>query len=136
MERMWVWMIVAGMLVTGTINTLLNKYQDLTCVADCDTEHKHMFEQPLLQTLNMFVGEILCLFAWSLSSYLSPRKEYQAIPSSEEEGDQESEGTTTQKPELTGWLQIYFLLPTICDLTATTLMNVGLMFISASIYQM
>ena len=44
--------LVGGMLFTGTINTLLNKLQDLTCVDNCDapieSEKKH-FEQPLFQ---------------------------------------------------------------------------------------
>ena len=46
------------------------------------------------------------------------------------------EAETEQKPPLVGLNQLWFLLPTLCDLTATTLMNVGLMFVSASIYQM
>jgi hypothetical protein len=37
---------------------------------------------------------------------------------------------------LEGWKVLLLWLPTICDLTATSLMNVGLLFISASIYQM
>ena len=65
--------IVAGMLFTGTINTLLNKFQDLQCVADCDSAHPHTFEQPLLQTLNMFVGEILCLFVFLLMDLMQKR---------------------------------------------------------------
>lgn len=120
MDRTTVLLIVAGMISTGTINTLLNKFQDLQCIANCDSKPLY-FTQPLLQTLTMFVGEILCLLVY----YLTVRKvEYEAVE------------TTTVKPALSGSLQILFLLPTLCDLTATTLMNVGLLHISASIYQM
>lgn len=37
---------------------------------------------------------------------------------------------------LTGWRRLWLWLPTLCDLTSTTLMNVGLLYCSASIYQM
>ena len=44
--------LVIGMLFTGTINTLLNKLQDLTCVENCrdlNRQHHVLFEQPLWQ---------------------------------------------------------------------------------------
>ena len=37
---------------------------------------------------------------------------------------------------LTGWNVTLLALPACCDITATTLMNVGLLFVAASIYQM
>ena len=170
MDEKLKYFLVIGMLSTGTLNTLLNKYQDLECVAYSPLDNKtcsHTFEQPLLQTLNMFVGEIMCLFLFLVQGVWERRRgrgvDYQAIPSQaggEEEallaadgnGDGEVDGeennndnssSTSQhqvqgesKPLLAGWLQVLFLLPTLCDLTATTLMNVGLLYVSASIYQM
>lgn len=57
-------LLVVGMLVTGIGNSLLNKYQDMQCVANCDSpdprEHQE-FSQPVWQTLQMFLGECLCL---------------------------------------------------------------------------
>ena len=38
--------------------------------------------------------------------------------------------------ELVGWRVILLALPACCDITGTTLMNVGLLFVAASIYQM
>ncbi len=43
---------------------------------------------------------------------------------------------TDGRRELFGWRIILLALPACCDLTATTLMNVGLLFVAASIYQM
>ena len=40
-----------------------------------------------------------------------------------------------RKP-LVGWRILLLALPACCDITATTLMNVGLLFVAASIYQM
>jgi drug/metabolite transporter (DMT)-like permease len=143
--------LVFGMLATGTINTLLNKYQDLQCVAvdasTCDPKHGPFFEQPLLQTLNMFVGEIMCLglfYAQYLWKTWRLPSGYQPVASENSDDDVEQEDLATnptldlldEKPLLEGWNQLWFLIPTLCDLTATTLMNVGLIFVSASVYQM
>ena len=51
-------LLVIGMLSTGTVNTILNKLQDLTCVENCDSpdpDARHHFEQPLWQ-----VGVLSC----------------------------------------------------------------------------
>ena len=49
--------LVVGMLTTGTINTILNKLQDLTCVKFCDDPVKReYFEQPVWQVGNHFKG--------------------------------------------------------------------------------
>ena len=56
-------LIVALMLVSGTFNTILTKLQDQTCVYNCSAPEaeQEKFEQPLWQTLNMFIGEWVCL---------------------------------------------------------------------------
>lgn len=43
---------------------------------------------------------------------------------------------TDGRRELVGWRVILLALPACCDITGTTLMNVGLLFVAASIYQM
>ncbi|CCF51146.1 hypothetical protein NDA11_006136 [Ustilago hordei] len=55
---------VVGMLLTGISNSLLNKYQDMQCIANCDSpdpKRRQEFSQPVWQTLQMFLGECLCL---------------------------------------------------------------------------
>jgi len=39
--------LVAMMLLTGVCNTLLTKYQDMQCVAKCDSKKPKTFEQPV-----------------------------------------------------------------------------------------
>ena len=44
-----------------SINSLLLKYQDMQCVANCDNPdpREHVaFKQPVWQTLQMFAGEV------------------------------------------------------------------------------
>ncbi|MCJ1301406.1 hypothetical protein MMC08_004206 [Hypocenomyce scalaris] len=43
---------------------------------------------------------------------------------------------TDDRRELVGWRIILLALPACCDIAGTTLMNVGLLFVAASIYQM
>ncbi|QIW95527.1 hypothetical protein AMS68_001045 [Peltaster fructicola] len=59
--------LIGMMLLTGVCNTLLTKYQDMQCVADCNSHKPRNFEQPVLQTLQMFVGESGCWLVVLLS---------------------------------------------------------------------
>lgn len=46
-------LLVAGMLVSGVCNTILNKFQDMQCVENCsdpDPNQHRYFEQPVWQT--------------------------------------------------------------------------------------
>ena len=164
--------LVGMMLLTGVCNTLLTKYQvclkfscaqshqhsnfgtlqDNQCVRDCDSpdasRRKH-FEQPVLQTAQMFIGEMGCWLVYGLMklharfiSKASPSERgYEAVntddhPEEEhlpEEGDEQS---TKNVELLKGGRVVLLALPAICDILATTLMNVGLLLVAASIYQM
>ncbi|KAL2024470.1 hypothetical protein VTK56DRAFT_8281 [Thermocarpiscus australiensis] len=68
--------LVAMMLFTGVCNTLLTKYQDNQCVRNCsdpDPKKRAHFEQPVIQTLQMFVGETGC---WLVVGAISLFKRY------------------------------------------------------------
>ncbi|KAJ2656791.1 hypothetical protein IW148_005481 [Coemansia sp. RSA 1199] len=150
--------LAAGMLLTGTFNTLLTKHQDQQCVGNCDDpdpSKRELFEQPVWQTLTMFYGEMLCLACLYVAGLFqrpgsSPAADgYQPIPDAESNSDIANDVPTTDalpvvapvsgessvKP-LTGWATLYMWLPATCDLLGTTLMNVGLFFTTASVYQM
>ena len=126
---------------------------------NCDSpsaKYRDHFEQPVLQTLQMFIGEMGCwlvIGAFSLyQTYVSRRAGYEAIPSNDgiitpadsEESDT-PEVANPLKPAhtdeegripLTGFSTLLLALPACCDIAGTTLMNVGLLFVAASIYQM
>lgn len=149
----------------------------MQCVADCETAHPKTFEQPVIQTLQMFVGESGCWLVVFLSFLLqrygltksskSDNVEYQPVSTQDTESDRilddEDEGynedlSTSQtlvdptnavakalidgeergkdRRPLTGWKVLILALPAICDICGTTLMNAGLLFVAASIYQM
>ncbi|KAG0346174.1 hypothetical protein BG004_002259 [Podila humilis] len=151
--------LVVGMLVAGTANTVITKYQDMACVKNCDNpdESTHeRFEQPIWQTLNMFVGETLCLVVASICAFLAEKygraKWAELVLDDEDEGLAvvDSDGLISSQPgpghghhhsdinkkKLEGPLVLLLWLPTLCDMTASTLMNVGLIYCAASVYQM
>lgn len=128
----------------------------MQCVKNCDAPsskyHEH-FEQPVLQTLQMFIGEMGCWIVIGLFSayqrYTSRRAGYEAIPSGvATPGSDDSETAEIANPlkhahpdeegriPLTGRTVFLLALPACCDIAGTTLMNVGLLFVAASIYQM
>ncbi|KAK5122343.1 hypothetical protein LTR85_004254 [Meristemomyces frigidus] len=180
-HRALVPVLVGMMLLTGVCNTLLTKYQDMQCVAHCASPRRaRTFEQPVLQTLQMFIGESGCwlvVFAGYLLrrfgtvSSTTPAQgiAYERVGTrdsgegvlaedADEEEDVGGDMTSSQtlvdstnivaKPfldaeeaahdrqPLEGWLITILALPAICDICGTTLMNVGLLFVAASIYQM
>ncbi|EME88142.1 uncharacterized protein MYCFIDRAFT_159345 [Pseudocercospora fijiensis CIRAD86] len=165
--------LVAFMLLTGVCNTLLTKYQDMQCVADCETDHPRLFEQPVIQTLQMFVGESGCWLVVFLGylfrrlrtpGHTTPIDEIRYDPvhnqETDDDDDERAEGdlSTSQtlvdptnivvkaaidaelehhdRAPLEGYKIFLLALPAICDICGTTLMNVGLLFVAASIYQM
>lgn len=133
----------------------------MQCVDNCDSpskKYRKHFEQPVLQTLQMFIGEMGCWLVIGLfsayQSFVSRRAGYEAIPEATDEGtttpalSDESETTAVANPlkpahadeegriPLEGVNVLLLALPACCDIAGTTLMNVGLLFVAASIYQM
>ncbi|KAK4189570.1 hypothetical protein QBC35DRAFT_138031 [Podospora australis] len=159
--------LVGMMLLTGVCNTLLTKYQDNQCVRNCDDpdpKKRRHFEQPVIQTLQMFVGEMGCWLVVGLMKLYhryvlkSTPNNYQPVPANDNDdglaADNASIHSTTalngsgnrsssspfkaEEPGsvLHGWRICLLSLPAICDILGTTLMNAGLLLVAASIYQM
>jgi hypothetical protein len=84
----------------------------------------------------MFLGEMLC-FLPVLYTWLRTRAQSVRLPDDSEEDPQVSnKADQAEKPVLEGWKALLLWLPTLCDLTGTTLMNVGLLYTPVSLYQM
>lgn len=90
----------------------------------------------------MFVGEGICLVVYILRESFSRTKTYTAIVEEDANDVTEIEDIVidsllpSARIPLTGKLNFLLWIPTLCDMIATTLMNVGLIFVSASVYQM
>ncbi|CAH2353481.1 hypothetical protein CLIB1423_11S00650 [[Candida] railenensis] len=124
-------LLAFGTITTGCLNSLFTKYQDNQCVRNCNnpdvSTHKN-FEQPVLQTLQMFIGEFsIYMVYWVL--YKSKYALKQSNNGYTEIGNPSSRDIT--------FVQSFKLaLPAICDICATTLVNIGLLYTPVSIYQM
>jgi drug/metabolite transporter (DMT)-like permease len=137
-------------------------------VRNCDDPNpkmRHHFEQPVLQTAQMFVGEAGCwivvglmaLYRKMANKTTPDENGYRPIRTTDDleadaeaaaaDGTNDSEVTLTNnnngtpKPSpaddaLAGARVVLLALPAICDILATTLMNAGLLMVAASIYQM
>ncbi|WBW73851.1 Golgi UDP-galactose transmembrane transporter Gms2 [Schizosaccharomyces osmophilus] len=100
------------MLASGVANTILSKYQDN--LAEDAGPIKSM---AIFQSLNIFLGEA-CLWFYVFYRRYSRGSDYESLEPL----------TLKEKAALA--------LPAIMDISGSTLMNVGLLFTSASIYQM
>lgn len=211
--------IIAGMLITGTANTLLNKWQNRVCVKNCidggasggSGASRVYYEQPVVQSLTMFVGELLCLLVYygmqAVSTWSGGARKPHGVEDEEKapllagasgtgQTDAGSASTSTiarrggaadaiadeqcsieslvdmdddddtaiddktrllreknggmgrdtptidvvdadkQPVPMQGWAHLYLWLPALCDIIGSTLMNVGLLVVFASVYQM
>ena len=109
----------------------------------------------------MFIGEMGCwlvVFGLHLTRLMQRRSQgapllYQPVRTEDEEDDDnilrprssQDAASPALKPlvpnaddraPLEGWRTVLLAIPACCDITGTTLMNVGLLFVAASIYQM
>lgn len=92
----------------------------------------------------MFIGEMGCwlvVAGFSIYNRLSSRSRgYAPIATVNSAEDNPILKPLVAKDEdrkpLQGWRVLLLALPACCDITGTTLMNVGLLFVAASIYQM
>ena len=118
--------IMTGMLITGSANTIINKWQDQT-VSDCNE-----FTHPYLQTLFMFLGEFMCfafLFA-KKAIYGKPKEEGR-----EPEIPLSPGGVLAEKlHKKTKINPLILAIPASCDVCSTTLMFVALTMLPASVY--
>ncbi|KAI5968458.1 hypothetical protein KGF57_000152 [Candida theae] len=132
-------LIVIGTLFTGAANSLLTKYQDNQCVRHCNSEDENpqFFNQPGIQTLQMFLGEWSMFFVylgyrWYYStSYIQLDDDRGRSTTAEEEEEEEVGGSVVSI--FKHWK---LAIPAICDLSCTTLLNIGLIYVPVSIYQM
>ena len=143
----------------------------MQCVENCGPSEEHVeFSQPVWQTLQMFVGELLCLVPLIVHALMrrtrrsdaSPREREALMPQSAPTygthgglwtksvhghrpgGVQRGRGSALQLIKdaidamspagFAGTME--FLFPTLCDISSTTLMNVALLIMPVSVYQM
>ncbi|KAH0576292.1 Transmembrane domain-containing protein [Spironucleus salmonicida] len=119
-----VWGYVIGMLVCGAGSTLTAKGMSQFQIKPNDNGAPVEFNHPYIQTLFMFIGEFACLAVWLVLECIRKARGKDPAPL--------KEGKIFYKFIPHTFL---FLIPTFCDVAATTLYNIGLYFTIASVYQ-
>ena len=119
---------IPGMLIFGTATVVTQKF--LFQQEGQGTYGYHKFEKPWFQTDTMFLGMTLSLIAYLILG----KKDKAEISTATSE--QLKDETGPQKPKWNWKLYFSAALPSICDLCATSLMNVQLLYINASVWQM
>ena len=132
-------LLICSTLITGTLNTILTKLQDSVCVNNCESSQPEYFEQPFIQTIIMFIGELMCLFVWIL--FNNQTIFYSKIKECDEECDEECNEECEEECEQiieveNKYAYGYLIIPVICDCLSSTMMNIGLLYVSASVFQM
>jgi len=135
-HQMKVFMLASGILLFGTVNTVFAKYQNkqsflcLNDTYDCDLCPEDLindtcidFEQPFFQAFFTFAGETICLFLFVINYAF--RK-----------WDSNKTGIPMEVSKLKGWSYFIFIIPAGFDVVGTSMMNLGLVYTNASVYQM
>eukprot|EP00877_Chromochloris_zofingiensis_P014883 jgi/Chrzof1/9649/Cz04g10280.t1 len=130
---------VLGLIIFGTANSLLGKLVYQLKGEGIDGSDK-LFRKPWATTTLMFMSMVLCL---PISFILERRKKanIQRTVSDHQEPLLTSHNQSmlpfpdkTPAPSIKDYLLL--CIPTMFDLIATTLMNVGLLYVAASVFQM
>jgi drug/metabolite transporter (DMT)-like permease len=124
--------LALAMLFTGTINTIVIKFQDLQHVKGIGKLPPAPFEHPFTQTTVMFLGEFCCLFAYVVMTLISRFKK-KGKEDLVEESSPINELSTKKSKKAN---PLFFIIPALCDLLGTSLLNLGLIYTYASVYQM
>jgi drug/metabolite transporter (DMT)-like permease len=122
-DKFWLAILMAVMLASGTINTMVAKIQDMV------TSDGNSYNHPYFQTATMFVGELMCLVFYFIAKLFAKKQ-----PLEEEPLQIKIEVKSKSCKEKLG--PMIFALPAVFDLTASTLMMIGLGLTAASVYQM
>lgn len=123
---------MTGMLITGSINTLILKVQDETT----SPKGCNYFTHPYVQGMFMFVGESICFVLLFIKRKIYGHEnkaileENAAIPLSP--GMQQA----VAKKKLVTINPLWLAIPAACDFMGSTLMFVALTMVPASVYQM
>lgn len=133
------YLLMLGMLLAGTANTVLTKWQnslvgvrEFMLFGPFEGIKLQTFTHPYIQSANMFLGELLCLGVYGAKLLYLKRQQSKGMPVPMSPGTQAA-GVVQLKTNINPLL---LAIPACFDIVSSTLMNVALTLIPASIYQM
>jgi len=129
--------VVAGMLTFGTCTVVIQKLI-LSMKGKYNKEgDTKQFKKPWFQTEAMFIGMFGCLAVYEIMRCIQKAKKPEPQHVSETKPLVNSDSARAPKKEMAHWKQyVIVCTPALCDMCATAMMNVGLLWIPASVWQM
>ncbi|KAH0792151.1 putative integral membrane protein [Histomonas meleagridis] len=128
---------IPGMLLFGTCTVVVQKFlfQQKAVGLDKYGPEPHYFKKPWFQTNSMFIGMLLALVVYEVQRLCCKKKEVEE--NTLQSAADDSIASTKNDPGVSH-KKLYFVVaaPACCDLLATALMNIGLLYIQASVWQM
>jgi len=122
---------IPGMLLFGTCTVVIQKFLFEQKSMGLPEYGEHKFKKPWFQTNSMFIGMCLALAVYEIQRLVDDSKEPDALASQLDESTAENDANASHKK-----MYFYVAAPAMCDLVATALMNIGLLYIQASVWQM
>jgi drug/metabolite transporter (DMT)-like permease len=118
--------IIPAFLLFGTCTTITQKFMIEQKEIGVSDRPAHKFNKPWYLTLTMFIGMFCALIVYEISAKLtrpkSPTVPYDVV---------------APKTCASRWKPYFMIaIPACCDLVATGIMNIGLLYLKASVWQM
>jgi len=131
--------VVAGMLTFGTCTVVIQKLI-FSMQGKTKSGETKEFKKPWFQTEAMFIGMFGCLAVYEVMRCVQAakkRKQPQHVSETKPLVNSDSMRGAPKKNEMARWKQYCIVCtPALCDMCATAMMNVGLLWIAASVWQM
>ena len=128
-SKVFLYTMMAGMLITGSANTLIQTYQN------DEVALGNKFTHPYFQTAVMFSGELSVFIAYGIKKWMIARE---AAKNPEKAKLLLSPGTqmANEKQLNMNPNPLIMAIPATCDFAGSTLMFIALTMVPASVYQM
>lgn len=128
--------VIAGMLIFGTCTVVIQKL--ILSMYGYGKDHDyHQFKKPWFQTEAMFIGMFGCLIVYEIMRCVKRRKERDPARAGLLSDDKPQVNSPEAPKKMAVWKQYCIVCtPALCDMCATAMMNIGLLWIAASVWQM
>lgn len=128
--------VIAGMLTFGTFTVVIQKI-----ILSMPGRNQHgdtvQFKKPWFQTEAMFIGMFGCLIVYEIMRCNQRRKARDPARAALLTDEKPQVNEQGKKKQMAVWKQYCIVCtPALCDMCATAMMNIGLLWISASVWQM
>jgi len=123
LPQVLIWALMGLMILTGSINTIANKLQNITIALGQPYQHVWFI------TFCMFLGEVTCMLWYLIYKWRQSTKKTESLLESAPITDEHGNVLKEASP-------FHLAIPALCDFFGSTIMTFGLTMMPGSVYQM